>query len=30
MKIIEKGIHNHLLSLQIIKVALPKLVPEER
>ncbi|CAD8130589.1 unnamed protein product [Paramecium sonneborni] len=30
MKIIEKGIHNHLLSLQILKVALPKLVPEER
>ncbi|CAD8181174.1 unnamed protein product [Paramecium octaurelia] len=30
MKIIEKGIHNHLLSLQILKVALPNLVPEER
>lgn len=30
MKIIEKGLHNHLLSLQVLKVALPKLVPEER
>lgn len=30
MKIIEKGLQNNLLSLQILKVALPNLIPAER
>lgn len=30
MKIIEKGLHNHMLSLKILKTALPKLINVEK